>query len=145
MTIYWRASAFVVSYARLHHNGEPGGASEDAPVSLRQVRSTPLGPPPVSLTSPLAVSEYHLVEAAYMAIILNYDGDLLTIPFSTAIDFTDLADCRDHFAETLIECHDPAQKLALLGSIGKCLALLRPPHLIGQYYRGEARRCTPAF
>ncbi|MBB1201348.1 hypothetical protein EGM70_13720 [Enterobacteriaceae bacterium 89] len=73
-----------------------------------------------------------------MAMTPALDSDLLTIPFSAATDFTDLADYCDRFAETLIECHDPAQKLALLGRIGACLAILRPtlgepipPHLIG--------------
>ena len=75
-----------------------------------------------------------------MATILNSDCDLLTIPFNAATDFTDLADCCDRFAETLIDCHDPAQKMALLGRIGACLALLRPTlgepipeHLIGRF------------
>lgn len=73
-----------------------------------------------------------------MARILTPDRDLLTIPFSAATDFTDLVDCCDRFVGTLIECHDPAQKLALLGRIGARFALLRPTlgepillHLIG--------------
>ncbi|MBB1201214.1 hypothetical protein EGM70_13050 [Enterobacteriaceae bacterium 89] len=73
-----------------------------------------------------------------MATTPTLDSDLLTIPFSAATDFTVLADCCDRFAETLIECHDPAQKMALLGRISACLAILRPtlgepipPHLIG--------------
>lgn len=75
-----------------------------------------------------------------MAIILNTDRDLLTLPFSAATDFTDLADCCDRFAETLIDCDDPACKLALLGRLSACLALLRPtldepipPHLIERF------------
>jgi hypothetical protein len=75
-----------------------------------------------------------------MATILNSDRDLLTVPFSAASDFTELADCCDRFAETLIDCDDQAQKMALLGRISACLALLRPtlgepipPHLIGQF------------
>jgi len=75
-----------------------------------------------------------------MATILDPNVDLLTIPFSAETDFTVLADCCDRFAETLIECHDPAQKMALLGRINACLAILRPtlgepipPHLIGYF------------
>lgn len=75
-----------------------------------------------------------------MTTFLNPNDDLLTIPFSAATDFTDLADCCDRFAETLIECRDPAQKMALLSRIGACLALLRPtlgepipPHLIERF------------
>lgn len=75
-----------------------------------------------------------------MTSILNPDGDLLTFPFSASTDFTVLADCCECFAETLMECDEPAQKMALLGRMGACLALLRPtlgepipPHLIGQF------------
>jgi hypothetical protein len=92
------------------------------------------------LTSSLAVFKYHTLEAANMAITLNTDCDVLTVPFNAATDFTDLADCCDRFAETLIDCDDPVCKLALLGRIGACLALLRPtlndpipPHLIERF------------
>lgn len=68
------------------------------------------------------------------------ETDLLTVPFSAASDFTDLADCCDCFAKTLIECDEPTYKQALLGRLGACLALLRPtlnepvlPHLIGRF------------
>lgn len=68
------------------------------------------------------------------------ETDLLTVPFSAASDFTDLADCCDHFAQTLIECNDPAYSTALLGRLSACLALLRPtlnepipPHLIALF------------
>lgn len=54
------------------------------------------------------------------------DTDLLTVPFSAASDFTDLADCCDRFAQTLIESDDPAYNIALLGRLSACLALLRP-------------------
>ncbi|MDX6020144.1 hypothetical protein SIL08_07640 [Scandinavium sp. V105_16] len=71
--------------------------------------------------------------------ILNSDCDLLSIPFSAATDFLDLADFCDRFAETLIECDDDVYKLALLGRLGACLALLAPtlndpipPHLIAR-------------
>jgi hypothetical protein len=75
-----------------------------------------------------------------MATILNNEIDPLTIPFTAATDFTDLADCCDRFAETLMECNDTTHKLALLGRIGACLALLQPtlnepipPHLIDRF------------
>ncbi len=75
-----------------------------------------------------------------MTSIITPATDVLTIPFTAATDFTDLADCCDRFAETLIDCDDPACKLALLGRIGACLALLRPtlddpipPHLIERF------------
>jgi len=78
-----------------------------------------------------------------MATFLDPNNDLLTIPFSAATDFTDLADCCDRFAETLIECRDPAQKMALLGRIGACLALLRHaprPSGWGAWQTGKTRR-----
>lgn len=75
-----------------------------------------------------------------MAMFLDPNTDLLAFPFSAATDFTELADCCDRFADTLIDCHDPAQRMALLGRIGACLALLRPtlgepipPHLIDRF------------
>ncbi|MRS15437.1 hypothetical protein GJV06_11140 [Enterobacteriaceae bacterium RIT691] len=78
-------------------------------------------------------------------------NDLLTIPFSAATDFTDLADYCDRFAETLIECDDTAQKLALLGRMGACLALLRPtldepipPHLI-EHFTVDTLPAAPQF
>lgn len=61
-----------------------------------------------------------------MTTIFTPAQDLLSVPFTAATDFTDLADCCDRFAETLMECNEPAYKLALLGRIAACLALLRP-------------------
>ncbi|EEC0297173.1 hypothetical protein YV76_004693 [Salmonella enterica subsp. enterica] len=61
-----------------------------------------------------------------MATILTPDSDLLSVPFSAATEFTELADHCDRFAETLIECHDPALKMALYGRIRACLAILSP-------------------
>ncbi|MFK3662431.1 hypothetical protein ACI2I2_18250 [Scandinavium sp. NPDC088450] len=75
-----------------------------------------------------------------MATIISTDCDVLTLPFSAATDFTDLAEYCDRFAETLIECDETTQKLALLGRMGACLAVLRPtldepipPHLIERF------------
>lgn len=72
-----------------------------------------------------------------MTTIPDSDLDILTIPFTATTDFTDLADCCDRLAITLIECDDTTQKLALLGRLGAALAILRPtlgepipPHLI---------------
>lgn len=61
-----------------------------------------------------------------MTINFAPDHNLFTVPFSAATDFTELADCCDRFAETLMECHEPVEEMALLGRIGACLALLRP-------------------
>jgi hypothetical protein len=75
-----------------------------------------------------------------MTTIHSADVDLLTLPFNAATDFTDLADCCDRFAATLMECDDTTQKLALLGRLGACLALLHPtldepipPHLFDRF------------
>ncbi|MCS2158745.1 hypothetical protein MUU48_17805 [Scandinavium sp. H11S7] len=74
-----------------------------------------------------------------MTTLLSPDCDLLTIPFSASTDFLNLADCCDRFAATLIECDsdDTVYKLALLGRLSSCLALLAPtlndaipPHLV---------------
>ncbi|MGU3412383.1 hypothetical protein ACLBW0_03305 [Enterobacteriaceae bacterium C34A] len=54
------------------------------------------------------------------------DQDVLNQSFTAAADFLELANHCDRFAETLIDCDDTAEKLALLGRIGACLALLRP-------------------
>jgi len=63
-----------------------------------------------------------------MTSLLSPDCDLLTLPFSASTDFLDLAECCDRFAETLIECgrDEDDYKLALLGRLGSCLALLAP-------------------
>lgn len=87
-----------------------------------------------------------------MATILPPDCDLLSVPFSAATDFTDLADYCNHFAETLIECHDPALKMALCGRLNTCLALLRPtlgepipPHLIDRFTVDTLPDVSPGF
>ncbi|EPD7373280.1 hypothetical protein ACSDY2_005010, partial [Escherichia coli] len=61
-----------------------------------------------------------------MATVLTPDYDLLSIPFSSATEFTELADHCDRFAETLIECHDPTLKMALYGRLRACIAILSP-------------------
>ncbi|MFG6654400.1 hypothetical protein ACG0Z5_08035 [Scandinavium sp. M-37] len=80
-----------------------------------------------------------LVGVLPMTTILSPDCDLLTLPFSASSDFLDLAECCDRFAETLVECgsDESVYKLALLGRLGACLALLAPtlndpipPHLV---------------
>ncbi len=40
-----------------------------------------------------------------------------SIPFSAATNFTTLADYCEHFAETIIECHDLALKMAPCGRL----------------------------
>ncbi|EBX5569874.1 hypothetical protein DSN37_07210 [Salmonella enterica subsp. enterica serovar Kuessel] len=64
-------------------------------------------------------------------------GELLSVPFSAATDFTVLANHCENFAETLIESNDPTLKMALCGRINTCLTLLQPtllepvpPHLV---------------
>ena len=52
------------------------------------------------------------------------DCDLLSVPFSAATDFTDLADYCENFAETLIENDDPTLKMALCDRINASLTLL---------------------
>lgn len=72
-----------------------------------------------------------------MTSYLPQHTDVLTLPFNAATDFTDLADCCDRLAITLMECNETVYTMALLARIGSCLALLRPtlndpipPHLI---------------
>ena len=83
---------------------------------------------------------HHSLEAAPMATTLTSECNLLVIPFSAATNFTTLADYCEHFAETIIECHDLALKMAPCGRLSTCLALLRPtlgepipPHLIDRF------------
>ncbi|OFS11945.1 hypothetical protein [Hafnia sp. HMSC23F03] len=71
-----------------------------------------------------------------MATIPTQTHPLLSVPFNAATDFTVLASHCENFAETLIESHDPALKMALCGRINACLTLLQPtlldpvpPHL----------------
>jgi len=61
-----------------------------------------------------------------MAITPTLDSTLLTVPFSATTDFTELADNCERFAEVLVECNDPAHKMALCGRLSACLALLQP-------------------
>ncbi|MFT8211868.1 MAG: hypothetical protein ACMZI0_17220 [Symbiopectobacterium sp.] len=72
-----------------------------------------------------------------MATIPTQTHPLLSVPFSTAMDFTELAAHCGRFAETLIESEEPALKLALCERLVACLSLLRttlnepvPPHLV---------------
>lgn len=83
---------------------------------------------------------HHSLEAAPMATTLTSECNLLVIPFSAVTNFTTLADYCEHFAETIIECHDLALKMAPCGRLSTCLALLRPtlgepipPHLIDRF------------
>ncbi|EDS4736996.1 hypothetical protein B0C58_002943 [Salmonella enterica subsp. enterica serovar Oranienburg] len=72
-----------------------------------------------------------------MATIPTETHPLLTIPFSAATDFTDLADYCEHVADALIAHDDPTLKMAFYGRLSACLTLLRPtlldpipPHLV---------------
>ena len=87
-----------------------------------------------------------------MATVLTSECNLLTVPFSAATDFTDLAYYCDRFAETLIECHDPVLKMALCGRLDTCLSLLRPtlnepipPHLIDGFITNVLPDLSPGF
>ncbi|SCC68553.1 hypothetical protein [Kosakonia oryziphila] len=50
---------------------------------------------------------------------------LLTVPFHYATDFTELADNCERFTEVIVECDDPAHKMALCGRLSACLGLLQ--------------------
>lgn len=51
---------------------------------------------------------------------------LFTTPFNHATDFTELADNCERFAEVIVDCDDPLQRMALCGRLSACLALLQP-------------------
>jgi hypothetical protein len=61
-----------------------------------------------------------------MAITPTLESTLFTVPFTSTTDFTELADNCERFAEVMVECDDPAQKMALCGRLSACLALLQP-------------------
>ena len=56
----------------------------------------------------------------------NFSHTLFTTPFDHTTDFTELADNCEQFVDVLVECDDPAQKMALCGRLSACLALLQP-------------------
>jgi hypothetical protein len=72
------------------------------------------------------VVKHNILEAATMAITPTLDHALLSVPLSHTTDFTELADNCERFAEVMVECDDPTQKLALCGRLSTCLALLQP-------------------
>ncbi|ROP56284.1 hypothetical protein EDF81_3836 [Enterobacter sp. BIGb0383] len=53
-------------------------------------------------------------------------SSLFTQPVSHTTDFTALAESCEQFADALIVCDDPVQKMALCGRLSACLALLQP-------------------
>lgn len=61
-----------------------------------------------------------------MTTTLSFSHSLFTVPFDSNTDFTALADNCERFAEVIVECEDPAQKMALCGRLSACLALLQP-------------------
>lgn len=72
-----------------------------------------------------------------MATVLTQTHPLLTIPFSAATDFTELANYCAQFTNLLIETDDPTLRLALCGRLTSCLKLLQstldepvPQHLV---------------
>ncbi|EHI2137168.1 ash family protein [Salmonella enterica] len=113
------------------------GASQDAPVSVRPVRSTPLGSTTHEIDLSGGGNKLILTGGCPMATTLTQTHPLLAVPFNAATDFTVLASHCENFAETLIETDDPALRLALCGRLAACLTLLRPtlndpipPHLV---------------
>lgn len=58
-----------------------------------------------------------------MATIPTSIHPLFTVPLNHKTDFTELAANCELFSEALLECHDPAQKMALCGRLCACLAL----------------------
>ncbi|TCL06279.1 hypothetical protein [Sodalis ligni] len=60
-----------------------------------------------------------------MATPLTQTHPLLSIPFSAATDFTELAGYCELCAETLLESDDPALRMALCGRLSACIALLK--------------------
>ena len=42
----------------------------------------------------------------------NFSHALFTTPFDHTTDFTELADNCERFVDVLVECDDPAQKMA---------------------------------
>jgi len=45
----------------------------------------------------------------------NFSHALFTTPFDHTTDFTELADNCERFVDVLVECDDPAQKMAICG------------------------------
>lgn len=56
----------------------------------------------------------------------NFPHALFTTPLDHTTDFTELADSCARFVDVLVECDDPAQKMALCGRLSACLTLLQP-------------------
>lgn len=61
-----------------------------------------------------------------MATSPNLTHVLYTVPFTNSADLTELADNCERFVEALVECGDPAYKMARCGRLSACLALLQP-------------------
>ncbi|MNE19829.1 hypothetical protein D3C80_1129260 [compost metagenome] len=61
-----------------------------------------------------------------MATPPNLTHVLYTVPFTNSADFTELADNCERFVEALVECGDPAHKMARCGRFSASLALLQP-------------------
>ena len=61
-----------------------------------------------------------------MATTPNQTHSLFTLPFNHATDFTELADNCERFTDALVDCEEPAQKMALYGRLSACLNLLQP-------------------
>ncbi|WP_250127222.1 hypothetical protein [Pectobacterium quasiaquaticum] len=87
-----------------------------------------------------------------MATTLTQTHPLLTIPFSTATDFTVLAEHCEKCADTQAESYDPVLTMALCGRLAAGLALLKPglsdpipPHLIDSLTVDTLPKNSPRF
>lgn len=60
-----------------------------------------------------------------MTTTLSFSHSLFTTPFGHNTDFTELADNCAQFVDALVECDDPAEKMALCGRLSASLALLQ--------------------
>ena len=77
---------------------------------------------------------------------------LFTLPFNHATDFTELADNCERFTDALVDCEEPAPKMALYGRLYACLNLLQPTlldpvpdALKASLTVKELPSCVPAF
>ncbi|WP_425482117.1 hypothetical protein [Budvicia diplopodorum] len=74
------------------------------------------------------------------------------MPFGKDDDFTELAEYCERLVETLIDCHNPAERLAVCSRLSTMLALLQPklsepvpPHLISGFIVDDVPVPIPAF
>ncbi|MFH2246158.1 hypothetical protein ABK706_17345 [Enterobacter sichuanensis] len=61
-----------------------------------------------------------------MATTPTHAHSFFTLPFNHTTDFTELADNCERFTDALVDCEEPAPKMALYGRLSACLNLLQP-------------------